>query len=294
MSGPHRDEIGALVLLCAMVSGEETIEKRSAKQPLRLFCGWFCPFAQRAWIALEEKGAVYEYVAIEPYQEDASKPGGYSKNPLPLEEKRRRYPEFMASSPKGLLPAIESTQADGSVHRIYESMVCVEYVEEALDGPSLMPLRSRPEARAKVRIWCAYIGEKIIPHFYRLLMRETADEREAEKKSLLDGLLCLAQAMDPVSADGGAFFLGDEFTMVDIALCPWWTRFRSIAGTYRGFEVPRGATWDRLHAWGDACENRPSVARTIVDQSRLIANYTGYADSSATSTVAQTLAAKTT
>ena len=125
-------------------------------------------------------------------------------------------------------------------------------------------------------------------------MRETADEREAEKKSLLDGLLCLAQAMDPVSADGGAFFLGDEFTMVDIALCPWWTRFRSIAGTYRGFEVPRGATWDRLHAWGDACENRPSVARTIVDQSRLIANYTGYADSSATSTVAQTLAAKTT
>ena len=35
-----------------------------------------CPFAQRAWIALEEKGADYEYVAIEPYQEDASKPGG--------------------------------------------------------------------------------------------------------------------------------------------------------------------------------------------------------------------------
>ena len=37
--------------------------------------------------------------------------------------------------------------------------VCVEYVEEALDGPSLMPGRSRPDARAKVRIWCAYIGE---------------------------------------------------------------------------------------------------------------------------------------
>ncbi|CAE7723884.1 PARC [Symbiodinium pilosum] len=251
----------------------------------------FCPFAQRAWIALEEKGVAYQYVAIEPYQEDASKPGGYSKNPLPLDGKKRRYPDFMASSPKGLLPAIEYAQADGSVHRVHESMVCVEYVDEALPGPSLMPSLSRPEARARVRIWCAYVGEKIIPHFYRLLMRETGDERQAEKKNLLDGLLVFAQAMDPV-ADGRGFFLGEEFTMVDVALCPWWTRFRSIAGTYRGFEVPRGGDWDRLHAWGNSCEKRPSVARTILDQNRLIANYTGYADASATSTVAQTLAAK--
>ena len=39
-------------------------------------------------------------------------------------------------------------------------------------------------------------------------MRETGDERQAEKKNLLDGLLVFAQAMDPVS-DGRGFFLGE-------------------------------------------------------------------------------------
>ncbi|CAE8613370.1 unnamed protein product [Polarella glacialis] len=274
------------------MSGELTIEEKAGNAPLRLYCGWFCPFAQRAWIALEEKGAAYEYVAIEPYEEDPEKPGGYSKNPLPLEEKRRRYPDFVAASPRGLLPAIEYHTSTGQIHRVFESMVCVEYLDELLPGPSLMPPIAAPEQRALVRAWCAWANEKIIPHFYRLLMRQSAEEREAEKRQLLDGLRCFAEAMSPVSSTGGAYFLGDDFSMADIAVCPWWTRFHSIGATYRGLEIPHGGAFDRLHLWGAACEGRPSVARTIVDQKRLVGNYSNYADGSATSTVAQTLAGK--
>lgn len=54
-------------------AGEATIQERSEElegQPaaITLFCAWFCPFAQRAWIALEEKQVNYRYVEINTYE----------------------------------------------------------------------------------------------------------------------------------------------------------------------------------------------------------------------------------
>lgn len=61
--------------------GERTITQRSSAQAstsngsqpgpepkVEFFCSWFCPFAQRAWIALEEKGVNYRYHEINPYE----------------------------------------------------------------------------------------------------------------------------------------------------------------------------------------------------------------------------------
>lgn len=61
-------------------AGEATIARRQqATTSVRLFCSWFCPYAQRAWIALEEKGVDYTYVEINPYEVHPDAPGGYSK-----------------------------------------------------------------------------------------------------------------------------------------------------------------------------------------------------------------------
>ena len=35
---------------------------------LVLYASWFCPYAQRAWIALEEKNVPFHYVEIDPYK----------------------------------------------------------------------------------------------------------------------------------------------------------------------------------------------------------------------------------
>mmetsp|Transcript_25682 Transcript_25682/g.102448 ORF Transcript_25682/g.102448 Transcript_25682/m.102448 type:complete len:94 (-) Transcript_25682:234-515(-) len=58
-------------------AGEATIAARTGSQhaELTLYCSWFCPFAQRAWIACEEKHVPYAYVEVNPYEVDASKPG---------------------------------------------------------------------------------------------------------------------------------------------------------------------------------------------------------------------------
>lgn len=89
--------------------GEKTIAKRIAAakdSKLKLYTSWFCPFAQRAWIAVEEKDLDYSYVEINPYEVDERLPGGYTKKQLPLEVKKALYPDFIASSPRGLVPPV--------------------------------------------------------------------------------------------------------------------------------------------------------------------------------------------
>lgn len=38
------------------LSGEDTILERSGDRNIKLYGSWFCPYVQRVWIALEEKG----------------------------------------------------------------------------------------------------------------------------------------------------------------------------------------------------------------------------------------------
>lgn len=55
------------------------------------------------------------------------------------------------------------------------------------------------------------------------------------------------------SVNGEAFFFGDHFSIVDLALAPWMQRIESVLKEYRGFELPAGDCADRgfgrLHAW---------------------------------------------
>jgi glutathione S-transferase len=56
----------------------KTVQAHSEPNDLKCFFSWFCPYVvscpgranvevQRAWIALEEKKADYEYIEIQPY-----------------------------------------------------------------------------------------------------------------------------------------------------------------------------------------------------------------------------------
>jgi len=142
--------------------GDATRLLRAAAAPTVLYSSWFCPYAQRAWIALEEKAVPYRYVEITPYE--AAPWSGYTKKALSLEEKARRYPAFVKASARGLVPAI----AHGAA-ALHDSMVCLEWVEE--QWPHTAPLLpGTPAQRAHLRQWAVYASERIIPFYYKMLM----------------------------------------------------------------------------------------------------------------------------
>jgi glutathione S-transferase len=161
--------------------------------------------------------------------------------------------------------------------------VVVEYLEEAFAGAHLMP--TDPATRARVRQWTAFAGDKIIPHYYKMLMSQDPKGQQIAKDEILSGLKDWTAAMAP--EEQGPFFLGPAFSMADVAVAPWMQRLLSVSKAYRGFEIPDSGEFKRLYVWWENVKDRASVADTIVDEKRMLANYSGYADNSATSTEAK-------
>mmetsp|Transcript_17842 Transcript_17842/g.33798 ORF Transcript_17842/g.33798 Transcript_17842/m.33798 type:complete len:320 (-) Transcript_17842:166-1125(-) len=256
-------------------AGEQTIATREEKElPIKLYSSWFCPFAQRAWIAMEEKGVKYQWVEINPYEVDPKQPGGYTKKALLLSEKKKKFPGFVETSPTGLVPGL-----DNQGERVHDSLIVVEYIDEAFEGPALLP--SSALLRAQQRKWSNYVTEAIQKHFYTMVIAQERDTQEEFRGKFYDACRHFVQHMAPASE--GPFFLGREFSMVDIALAPFWQRFIWIGGFYRGLEFPNDDAFSRMKTWWEAVSKRPSVANTLVCKPRLISSYKQYARNEATS-----------
>mmetsp|Transcript_34989 Transcript_34989/g.56690 ORF Transcript_34989/g.56690 Transcript_34989/m.56690 type:complete len:328 (-) Transcript_34989:193-1176(-) len=257
-------------------TGEKTIAIRSEqKLPVKLYTSWFCPFAQRAWIAMEEKKVDYQWVEINPYEIDPREPGGYTKKALPLSEKEKRHPGFLAVSPAGLVPGL-----DNNGEKVHDSLNVVQYIDEAFKGPPLLP--SSPLERARQRCWSNFVTEKIQKNYYTMLIAQDEEIQESFRKKFFE--TCREFASEMADPSKGPYFLGDEFTMVDIAFAPFWQRFLWVGGAYRNLKFPKDdAAFKRLDIWWNAVSNRPSVKATLVCKPRLLSSYKQYARNEATS-----------
>lgn len=261
---------------------------------VQLFSSWFCPYAQRAWIALEELGIPYSTVEVNPYQTGLS-----TKTPKPIAQKAADYPGFVEASPKGLVPALAIWEDGAVVHRVHDSLQCVSYMDffASQQAAAVGGGRRLFTDRTDVREGMAVADELILPHFYRLLMASSPDVREAECTAIRRGLLAWAAARPSCSSNGseaaGPYFLGKVFSAADVALAPWWPqRLDWIAGAYRQFSLPSEAEapeFAPLYRFAEAVRERPSVVATLVDRERLVSNYSGYADGTATSHIAESL-----
>ena len=217
---------------------------------LNFYCAWFCPFAQRAWIALLEKGVAFEYIEYNPYKEKSD--------------------EFLRLNPRGLVPVLEVNGQS-----VYESDVCIEFIDE-YGGPTNRLLPLDPLARAKTRIVCGYISREIIPAFYGLLLKQDANTQEKIKSALLQNLKMLMT----YKQNSSPFFGGDKMGMADIMLIPFAARF-PVLSHYRGFEIPEEEGYKDLQAWLKACKEQQSVIKTSCDIDKAIMVYQSYADGSA-------------
>ena len=261
--------------------------KHAAEHPLKLYGGWFCPFVQRAWIVLLEKNIDHQYIEINPYNKD---------------------PDFLAMNPRGLVPTLGVPAGSGGKEQrpLYESAVLCEYLDEAYDndgkgvdagskeqGGRGRLLQGSPYDRARARIWIDHISKKIVPGFYKILQHtpEKPFSIEEARQEFHENIRTLTKEM---KNGGGPWFLGEQFSLVDVMLAPWAKRLWLI-DHYKdgGVGVPQaGASgddevWARWRAWYNAIVDRPSVKETWSDDERYLIAYKRYADDTTNSLVGQ-------
>ncbi len=186
-----------------------------------------CPFVQRSVILLKEKNVDYDIEFIDVY------------NP----------PEwFLELSPTGKVPVLV---VDDTV--IFESAVIGEYIEEVYP-PALHP--TDPVLKAQNRAWMEYTSPLYMGFFGVIMAQDQVEVDEAmqEMDKNLAGL-AVANTNQP-------WFNGDDFSMVDIAVAPFFVR---AAFVKKHVGVDFLASHPTLQAWSDKTLVRQSVIDSTVN-----------------------------
>lgn len=215
---------------------------------LTLYSWEYCPFAQRTRIALAAKGVEHEVHELD-----------ITKKP---------YPDwFRKLSPNGKVPTLVH---DG--RPMYESQVISEYVDEAFDGPKLLP--EDPYQRAVSRLLIAYGEDRFIPSLYRLLRNQDPARDEELKAQALEHWRWLDARLREFGSESGLLF--DRPTLADYSFGPFFQRWR-IVEYFRHFEVPDTAEFARIRSFREASEALDLVKDTAASTEELIKVYADYA-----------------
>lgn len=237
---------------------------------MKLYNAWYCPFAQRAWMALVHKGIDFEHVEVDPYDKT----------------------DWWVRVSRGaeLVPVLVQPNSSGvGETTIVESNRILEFLEDY--QPEQNPIFSRdPLERAEQKYWMDHIGNRITPYLYRFLKAsEPGENRDESREKLVAGLITLINAMNV----DGPFFSGDEIGAVDIALIPFAYRIDVLLKAYRDFELPtKGEIWQRYQCWYDAMLQHPAFKVTAFDQGdyeiRLVEHYYPYSQGEGQTDVTKT------
>ncbi|KAM3195038.1 hypothetical protein ACQJBY_071234 [Aegilops geniculata] len=195
-----------------MAGGEE--------EEVKLLGTWASPFVLRAQLALSFKGVSFENV-----DEDLG-----NKSDLLL----RSNPVHKA------VPVL--------IHNgrpVCESLVILQYVDEAFAGPPLLP--ADPHERAVARFWAAFIMDKLVAPWQKVFTAKTEKEKAEGMEQTLSAVDVLEGGLKECSK-GGSFFGGDNVGYVDVVLggaVPWVYGTEALCGTmlFDAGRVPLLAAW---------------------------------------------------
>jgi len=156
---------------------------------------------------------------------------------------------FIQVSRYGKVPAIKHGDVE-----IFESTIINEYLEEVFPEPPLLP--KDPGAKAIARIWIDYANTRLVPAFNKLLRGKDIAEQEQGKREFLEALLYLEQEGISKLSGNGPYWLGENFSLVDISFYPWFERL-PILEHFRNFTLPTETP--RLQEWWNVVRDRPSI-----------------------------------
>ncbi len=169
---------------------------------MKLYSGTTCPFSHRCRIVLYEKGMDFQIVDVDLFDkpEDLAAMNPYNQTPVLVER------ELI----------------------LYESNIINEYIDDRFPHPQLMP--ADPVLKARARLFLFRFEGDLFSHIDAI---ETGTQRQADKARELvrDNLVQIA----PVFAHQ-KYMLGDEFSMLDVAIAPLLWRLDLY-----GIQLPRQA-----------------------------------------------------
>lgn len=217
---------------------------------------------------LEEKGIQYQYIEVNPYQKPQS---------------------LLDLNPRGLVPTLQYKNKP-----LYESTVLCEFLEEAYPDhtPHLLP--KDPYDRARTRIWTDYVGTRIVPAYHRFLQHQGDDGLQEKRHEFLNHLKEFTKEMHPE----GPYFLGNEFSLIDIVIAPWANRLWVFDHFKGGLGLPdegKGGddekVWARWRKWLEAVESRKTIKETLSEREHYLPIYQRYAEDKAQSEAAKAVRA---
>ncbi|XP_047056140.1 glutathione transferase GST 23-like [Lolium rigidum] len=208
-------------------------------EPVKLIGCFGSPVVHRAELALRLKGVPYELIT-----EDLNNKSELLLKHNPVHQK---------------MPVL----LHGDRPAICESLVIVEYVDEAFDGPPLMP--ADPLARAAVRFWASFMDKECRESMWMALW--TDGESQAAAISATKANLTLIEGQLP---DGKMFFGGDTIGFLDIAvsgIAHWMEIFEEIAGVRLLTEEEHPT----LYRWSREYTANQTVRQCLPERGRLLA-----------------------
>ena len=193
---------------------------------IELYGSALCPFAQRVRLVLAEKGLEATEIEI---------------------NLRNKPADFLALSPAGKVPLLVHNGV-----RVWASAVINEYLDESFPDHPLLP--KAPAQRALARVWTSFADREVYEPTHRLLLCSDTNIQAKISGQLAEALRFLER--HALAAHDVPYWLGDEFTLADIAFFPWFEQL-AVLERFRKFRVP--AECSRIFAWRETVARRQRV-----------------------------------
>uniref|UniRef100_A0A1D1YPM8 Glutathione S-transferase n=1 Tax=Anthurium amnicola TaxID=1678845 RepID=A0A1D1YPM8_9ARAE len=210
---------------------------------VRLLGFWASPYVMRPQIALNLKKVGYEFVqeTMNPKSELLLKSNPFYK----------KIPVLLHNG-----------------NPVCESLIIVQYVDEAWSSSDHPILPADPYDRALARFWAAYIDDKWFPGLMGMVKGQTDEERAAAAEQALSGLQLLEEAFGTCSK-GKPFFGGEAVGYLDIALgciLGWIRAMEQMSGT----KILDEAKTPQLAAWADRFCADEAVKEVMPETEKLV------------------------
>jgi RNA polymerase-associated protein len=200
------------------------------KSMMVLYSGTTCPFSQRCRLVLFEKGMDFEIKDVDLF---------------------KKPEDINVMNPYGQVPILVERDLT-----LYESNIINEYIDERFPHPQLMP--ADPVMRARARLFLFNFERELFVHVQTI--ENTNNQKAIEKGKLLvrDRLTQLA----PILLKS-KYMLGDEFSMLDVAIAPLLWRL-----DHYGIDLPKSAA--PLMKYAERIFSRPAYIEALTPSEKVM------------------------